>query len=76
MKNVARLRKVVNGGRARICVVGQGYVGLSVAAAPPVAGMRVDGIHRDPARPAALSCGRNAVPGVTAAVVSLARDTG
>jgi nucleotide sugar dehydrogenase len=61
---------------ARVCVIGQGYVGLSVAAGAALAGMTVDGVDSDAARIAALAAGENVVPGVADATFSLATDTG
>jgi UDP-N-acetyl-D-glucosamine dehydrogenase len=49
---------------ARVCVVGQGYVGLSVAAGSAEVGMRAYGVDRDQERITALQAGRNVVPGV------------
>ncbi len=49
---------------ARVCVLGQGYVGLSVACGAALAGMDVTGIDLDAERIAALASGRNVVPGV------------
>jgi UDP-N-acetyl-D-glucosamine dehydrogenase len=73
---MTRLSRLVENGTCRVCVVGQGYVGLSVAAAAAIAGMAVDGIDSDAARVTALSDGRNVVAGVPDSLVSLAIDTG
>ena len=49
---------------ASVCVVGQGYVGLSVAAGAAATGMTAYGVDRDELRIADLQAGRNVVPGV------------
>jgi UDP-N-acetyl-D-glucosamine dehydrogenase len=49
---------------ARVAVVGQGYVGLSLACAAAEAGFEVTGIDVDPGRVDALAAGRLVVPGV------------
>jgi UDP-N-acetyl-D-glucosamine dehydrogenase len=49
---------------ARVVVIGQGYVGLSVAAAAAKAGMRTIGVDLDPERVASLTAGDQVVPGV------------
>jgi UDP-N-acetyl-D-glucosamine dehydrogenase len=57
-------------------VVGQGYVGLSLAAAAAVEGLQVHGVDVDSARIAELQAGRNVVPGVDDGVFASATDTG
>lgn len=59
-----------------LCVVGQGYVGLSVAAAAATRGMRVVGVDLDQGRVAALAAGQNVVPGVPDSAFALAFETG
>jgi UDP-N-acetyl-D-glucosamine dehydrogenase len=59
-----------------LVVVGQGYVGLSLAAAAAVEGMRVTGIDIDEERITALAAGRNIVPGVEDGVFAMAVDSG
>jgi UDP-N-acetyl-D-glucosamine dehydrogenase len=76
MKDSAALRRRIRRKEVRVVVVGQGYVGLSVAAGAATAGMEVHGVDSDPGRVAALASGRNVVPGVTDATYSLAADTG
>ena len=49
---------------ASVCVIGQGYVGLTLAAACAVEGYRVTGIDVDEGRVAALARGELVVPGV------------
>ena len=61
---------------ARVCVLGQGYVGLSVACGAAQSGMTVVGIDLDAERIAALSNGSNVVPGVHDANFAEAFDTG
>lgn len=63
-------------GRAEVCVVGQGYVGLSVAIGAATAGMTVRGVDLDAGRVAALSAGRLTVPGVRESAFAVAMDTG
>ncbi|MGH8894556.1 MAG: nucleotide sugar dehydrogenase [Actinomycetes bacterium] len=57
-------------------VIGQGYVGLSVAAGAALAGMAVDAVDVDAERIAGLADGRNVVPGVDDEVFLQAVDTG
>jgi UDP-N-acetyl-D-glucosamine dehydrogenase len=59
-----------------VCVIGQGYVGLSVAAGAALAGLHAHGVDSDVHRIAALSDGRNGVPGVANSTYSMAMDTG
>jgi UDP-N-acetyl-D-glucosamine dehydrogenase len=59
-----------------VAVVGQGYVGLSVAAGAAVAGMTVHGIDRDGQRIEALAGGRNVVPGVDEVTFADAYESG
>jgi UDP-N-acetyl-D-glucosamine dehydrogenase len=49
---------------ATLAVIGQGYVGLSVAAGAAAAGMTVHGVDLDVERIEGLRQGRNVVPGV------------
>jgi UDP-N-acetyl-D-glucosamine dehydrogenase len=58
-----------------VCIIGQGYVGLTVAAAAANAGMRADGVDLDERRVAQLENGCP-VAGVPAADFELARSTG
>jgi UDP-N-acetyl-D-glucosamine dehydrogenase len=50
--------------QAVVCVVGQGYVGLTVAAAAAAAGLTVHAVDILETRVADLAAGRNVVPGV------------
>jgi nucleotide sugar dehydrogenase len=59
-----------------VAVVGQGYVGLSVASAAAVAGMRTVGVDLDEDRIRALSDGQHVVPGVDGALFEEAFATG
>lgn len=65
MEAVARLRRRIDASEAVVCVVGQGYVGLTVGTAAAHAGMRVHAIDVVEERVAALGQGRNVVPGVS-----------
>lgn len=60
----SRLHRLIAQRRARVAVVGQGYVGLTLAAAAAVEGFSVAGIDVDEHRIAALSEGHQVVPGV------------
>lgn len=64
MKNTARLRRQILSREASVAVVGQGYVGLSVACAAAEAGFDVTGIDSDLARVEDLSRGILSVAGV------------
>lgn len=64
MKNTARLRRQILSRDASVAVVGQGYVGLSVACAAAEAGFAVTGIDSDPERVRDLSDGVMSVAGV------------
>jgi len=61
---------------AKVAVIGQGYVGLSVAAAAASAGMPTVGVDLDPQRVAALAEGRQVVPGVDDDFFAAAHATG
>jgi nucleotide sugar dehydrogenase len=61
---VDRLRDLILSRDARVAVLGQGYVGLTLAAAVAQAGFRVVGFDIDGERIAALDRGELAVPGV------------
>jgi UDP-N-acetyl-D-glucosamine dehydrogenase len=76
MRSTRTLHKRIDAGNVRVAVIGQGYVGLSVAAGAATAGMTVVGVDLDAERVAALSAGNNVVPGVDDATFSLALDTG
>ena len=64
MKNTARLRRRILAREARIAILGQGYVGVTLACEAAQAGFPVTGIDIDAARIADLNRGTLAVPGV------------
>jgi UDP-N-acetyl-D-glucosamine dehydrogenase len=66
----------LSSGPLRLSVVGQGYVGLSLAAAAAQEGISVVGIDIDDRRVHALSAGRNVVAGVEDAAFAMAMDSG
>ena len=70
------MRRHIDKRTAHVCVVGQGYVGLSLAAAAAVEGFTVTGIDVDADRVAALGRGELVVPGVEERVYVEAMDTG
>ncbi|MDP8927222.1 MAG: nucleotide sugar dehydrogenase [Actinomycetota bacterium] len=76
MSDWERLKRRIEDGSARVCVVGQGYVGLSLAAGAAGAGMTVDGVDTDAARIEGLANGRLVVPGVGESAFMIAFDTG
>ncbi len=76
MQGSARLAERISAADVTLCVIGQGYVGLSVAAGAATAGMTVRGVDHDEERIAALSAGRNVVPGVDETAFDLAYATG
>ena len=75
MKGTAALRRQILARSARIAVLGQGYVGLSLACAAAEAGFPVAGVDVDQRRAAALRAGET-VPGVAPEVVRSAVATG
>jgi UDP-N-acetyl-D-glucosamine dehydrogenase len=64
MKSTSGLRRRLLDGDARVAVVGQGYVGLSLACAAADAGFEVVGTDVDAGRVAGLAAGELCVPGV------------
>lgn len=76
MSGNTELRRAIRERRARVCVIGQGYVGLSVAAGAARSGMQVVGIDLDEDRISALAAGRNVVAGVDEQQFELAFETG
>jgi UDP-N-acetyl-D-glucosamine dehydrogenase len=64
MRSTSSLRRRLLARDARVAVVGQGYVGLSLACAAAEAGFAVTGIDVDPERVAGLDAGELCVPGV------------
>ena len=64
MKSTALLRRRILDRRATVAIVGQGYVGLSLACAAADVGFRVAGVDVDAARIQGLQGGVLCVPGV------------
>ena len=64
MRATATLRRRLLARDARVAVVGQGYVGLSLAGAAAEAGFTVTGVDVDADRIAGLQAGELVVPGV------------
>src|SRR5688572_23797609 len=64
MRNTAGLKRRILSRSASVAVVGQGYVGLSLACAAAEAGFTVQGIDVDEHRVKALSAGELVVPGI------------
>jgi len=64
MRSTAMLRRRILAREARVAVVGQGYVGLSLVCAAAEAGFAVTGLDVDPARVTGLTAGELCVPGV------------
>jgi UDP-N-acetyl-D-glucosamine dehydrogenase len=64
MKNTALIRRRILARRACVGILGQGYVGLTLACVAAEAGFPVSGIDTDRARIAELAEGKLAVPGV------------
>jgi UDP-N-acetyl-D-glucosamine dehydrogenase len=60
----AALQAKIGSGCPRVCVVGLGYVGLSLASGAAAHGMTVHGVDLDARRVASLARGDNVVPGV------------
>lgn len=65
MKNTARLRRRILGRDASVAVIGQGYVGLSLALVAAEAGYAVRGVDVDEDRTRDLSAGIPCVAGVS-----------
>ena len=63
-------------GTCRVAVIGQGYVGLSLAVGAAADGMPTAGVDVDAERIADLSEGRNVVPGVDEAAFQLGVGSG
>jgi UDP-N-acetyl-D-glucosamine dehydrogenase len=76
MRSTAELRRRILTKNASVAVIGQGYVGLSLACATAEAGFRVLGVDTDPHRIAALEHREAAVPGVSSDVSTSAFATG
>jgi UDP-N-acetyl-D-glucosamine dehydrogenase len=76
MKGTAALRRLVLARRARVSVIGQGYVGLSLACATAEAGFPTVGVDVDNERIDALARGEANVPGVPKSMFEAAVATG
>ncbi len=76
MRSAKTLERRIGRHDVRVCVIGQGYVGLSVAAGAAVAGMRAHGVDSNAERVLSLHAGRNVVAGVPDSTYSMAMDTG
>jgi nucleotide sugar dehydrogenase len=76
MRSTSTLRRRLLARDARVAVVGQGYVGLSLACAAAEAGFEVTGIDVDADRVDALAAGRLVVPGVDEATFRAGVATG
>lgn len=76
MRTTAHLRKRIVSRQATIAVIGQGYVGLSLACTAADAGFTVTGIDVDADRLAALADGRQVVAGVPEELVRSAVTSG
>ena len=76
MRATADLRRGILNRTARVAVVGQGYVGLSLACAAAEAGFRVTGIDVDARRIAGLAAGEPVVAGVDELTCRSAQDGG
>jgi len=68
VRSTPALRRRLLAGDARVAVIGQGYVGLSLACAAAEAGFEVTGIDVDAGRVAGLAAGELCVPGVEEAI--------
>ncbi len=76
MMGTAALRRRVLARRATVAVVGQGYVGISLACAASEAGFSVTGIDVDVDRVADLARGVLSVPGVSHTLFQAGIDAG
>jgi len=76
MRSTRLLRRRLLARDARVVVVGQGYVGLSLAGAAAEAGFQVTGIDVDADRVDALAAGELVVPGVDEATFRRGAATG
>jgi UDP-N-acetyl-D-glucosamine dehydrogenase len=76
MRSTSTLRRRLLARDARVAVVGQGYVGLSLACAAAEAGFEVTGIDVDADRVDALAAGQLVVPGIDQATFAGGVATG
>ena len=72
----AALMDHVGKGTVRLTVIGQGYVGLSLAAVAAAEGMEVHGVDISAERIESLSRGENTVPGVDEGAFAMGFDSG
>jgi UDP-N-acetyl-D-glucosamine dehydrogenase len=73
---VRDLHRAIGRRAATVGVVGQGYVGLSLAAAAAIDGFEVRAYDTAEDRIGGLAAGRNVVPGVDSGLFAAATDTG
>jgi UDP-N-acetyl-D-glucosamine dehydrogenase len=73
---VKELQRSITRREAPVGVLGQGYVGLSLAAAAAADGFYVQAFDVDEDRVGELAAGRNVVPGVDDGLFAAAADTG
>ena len=76
MRSTANLRRRILNRTARIVVIGQGYVGVSLACVAADAGFSVTGVDVDARRIAELAEGRMVVAGVDKSLARSAFATG
>jgi len=76
MKQTAMLRRAILGRRANVAIVGQGYVGLTLACEAAATGFSVVGIDVDQSRVASLRDGILSVPGVDPEVFRAGLESG
>lgn len=76
MKGTANLRRRILSRRATVGVVGQGYVGVTLACASAEEGFTVVGVDLDEPRIEALASGKPAVPGVDEKLFRAGVNTG
>jgi UDP-N-acetyl-D-glucosamine dehydrogenase len=76
MKSTAKLRRAILSRSASVTVLGQGYVGLSIACAAADGGFVVCGIDIDAVRVSDLGAGRLTVPGVAEEIYRTGVGTG
>jgi hypothetical protein len=76
MRATADLRRRILNRSARVAVVGQGYVGLSLACAAAEAGFTVTGVDVDAHRIAGLGAGQPVVAGVDEKIFRSAFESG
>jgi UDP-N-acetyl-D-glucosamine dehydrogenase len=76
LRSTPTLRRRLLAHEARVAVIGQGYVGLSLACAAADAGFQVTGIDVDAGRVAGLAAGELCVPGVDEATFRRGQASG